>query len=90
MCDKYNGWTNRETWLSSLFIDGNYDGENVYKYYRAMAKKHSDHQSLAIELEEHFDELLNVNGQPTVWFDLLRTAVGRINFYEIAESLMEE
>jgi hypothetical protein len=49
MCNEYNGWTNRETWATALWIDNT---EGLYNEAQAMAReyiKQRDENSIAHE-----------------------------------------
>lgn len=35
---RYNGWTNYETWVAGMYIDGNYTGEGTCRHYESMVR----------------------------------------------------
>lgn len=92
--DKYNGWSNYETWVVKLWIDNE---EGSYNYWRERAqevaneygKEDSDgKQTLATELQEQHEE-----AQPEtrgVFADLLGHAMGRVDWWEIAENMLDD
>jgi hypothetical protein len=90
MSDKtYNGWTNYETWLVKLWIDNEYAD---YSYWRgeaeAEARGNNKTGHLADQLKDSFEE-----AQPQLtgmWLDMLNAAMSEVNWYEIAENLLEE
>ena len=98
--EKYNGWTNRETWLVNLWIDNE---ESSQTYWRNEAKEIwanaqvEEHFTkfenawlyLADALEEYFDNF--EFGAPThgLYKDMLTTAFGRVEWREIATSMIE-
>ena len=53
--EKYNGWTNRETWAVKLHIDND---QGLYSYYVDMLNRSTDARSLAQELEDWFFNLI--------------------------------
>lgn len=89
----YNGWTNYETWVAKLWIDNE---KGSYYYWRERAQKYAESgeefmenaYNLSQELKDTAEEEYPVlNG---VWADLLGSAFQSINWYEIAESLLNE
>ena len=72
----YNGWSNRETWLANLWLDEMLVNETT-----------EGNEVTADLVETLIDEMISatdVDGGLT--YDLLMTAVGRINYREIAEA----
>ena len=53
--EKYNGWTNRETWAVKLYIDND---QGLYSYYVNMLNRSKDARSFAQELEDWFFNLI--------------------------------
>lgn len=89
----YNGWTNYETWVTKLWID---NSEGSYRYWRERAQEYAESEesftenayNLSQELKDTAEEgYPELNG---AWADLLRCAFEAINWYEIAESLLNE
>lgn len=86
----YNGWTNYETWVVKLWIDN--DGSSDYWAQMAddcLATDEGEaNTSLSDILKEaHESELPKVEGFAA---DLLNAAMSEVNWYEIAESLLNE
>ena len=72
----YNGWSNRETWLANLWLDEMLINETT-----------EGNEVTADLVETLIDEMISatdVDGGLT--YDLLMTAVDRINYREIAEA----
>jgi hypothetical protein len=95
---KYNGWTNHETWLVNLW-QTNDNGTQDYWEERAREcleyrdfDKDAATQDLADEMQgnvEDFDsdDVTQVMG---LYADLLRSALGAVNWFEIAEHYMHD
>jgi hypothetical protein len=83
----YNGWTNYATWAVQLWIGSD---EGSYLYWQERAEKlREDVHGLAKELEELHREN-SPAGESGVYCDLLRYAIGLVNWDEIAESLIDD
>lgn len=97
---RYNGCTNRETWLYGLWFDGDYDaGLAQSAWDDAEANEFSTREqaariALADMLKENFDEYLeqSIGGASNTGIiaDLLSGAVSAINWFEIAEGLLDD
>jgi hypothetical protein len=92
----YNGWTNYETWNCKLWMDND---EGSYGYFRELTEdiakredKEDRAEKLAKALENHFDEAAEewMSDQASFFADILNAALGEVNWYEIAESLLDE
>jgi hypothetical protein len=86
MADNYNGWSNYETWLVKLWMDND---EISYHCYLQMARESINVYELSKELEQNFDDCFPLE-KSSVYTDLLNSALKEVDWYEIAESLMEE
>jgi len=86
MSDKYNGYTNYPTWNVKLWIDNE---ESSYNYWRAKTGGAENANELAGLLKEEFEDAAPDLGAST-FSDLLGYALGLVNWYEIAEMLIEE
>jgi len=95
----YNGWTNYETWLVNLWMDND---ENMQSHLRQVAADEIEKamvnssdwmdaveeatQALASAMQENHDEgCAEVTG---VFADLLNSALGEVNWDEIAERMV--
>jgi len=89
----YNGWTNYETWATNLWLDND---EGSYRYWRRQAAdawtdadKDRDDAigNLSDTLKsEHNKNAPDVSG---VYADLLNAALSEVNWYEIAEHMID-
>lgn len=101
---RYNGWTNYETWNWKLWIDndaGSYhywqgaarealaDAEPLYDWEDKRAAAVRD---LAVQLQEDCESQVEdwMPDQASAFADMLSGAIGRIEWREIAESLIDE
>lgn len=83
----YNGWANYETWACDLWLT---NSEQSYNYFREQAKKIQDIGALADLIRNEISEQNPLGGQASLYSDLLNSAIGQIDFVEIAESFREE
>ena len=83
MSDKYNGWTNYETWNAALWLDTDYYEEiakNVYEIAGALAEF----------IKRDQEELMPEMPQSGMFTDLLNKSFAEINWFEIAEHILED
>jgi len=99
--EKYNGWTNYETWLVKLWIDNDQGSQeywleearesvkNAVADYgtKADAARYSLAGSLKDWHQEQADEITGVTG---MFKDLLTAALGSVNWNEIAANFLDE
>jgi hypothetical protein len=96
---EYNGWTNYETWLVNLWMDND---EGSYRYWRSTTQEvyeeaeeegtFTRREQAILDLsdrlrEEHEEALPEVEGYAS---DLLNAAMSEVNWYEIAEHLIDD
>lgn len=86
MNEKYNGWTNWETWNAYLWITNN---EGDYNWFESVAKKAAAVDGAAAAIKEGLLDQYPLDGA-SLWNDLLRNEIDKINFEEIAAALREE
>lgn len=96
MSDKYNGWTNYETWLVKLWQD-NEQGDQEYWRFQAeeCVKKHGPKEavySLAERMQTHYeDDWYDMHCDGAGLFtDLMTSALRTVNWREIAEHWVNE
>ena len=101
--ERYNGWTNYETWAVALWID---DEQSNNILWRSEAARHTDEatydkmffdiactahetvrNSLAIQLRNEATKAVHDVESP-FYSDLLLMAFDRVNWLEIAENLL--
>lgn len=99
--DKYNGWTNYETWNAALWLD-NDEGSQGYCWemaqecydqaesFECFTREEQAACSLAEHLKVMFEdqaEMAPVSG----WMaDAINAYLGEVNWYEIAKHYMED
>jgi hypothetical protein len=101
--EKYNGWTNYETWLCKLWIDndeGSQDywieeAQNAYDNAEAedsFTKSERAALDLMDNLKDWHENTISESGIPDSGFiaDLMNAAMSEVNWHEIAESLIED
>lgn len=104
--EKYNGWTNYETWAVHLWLTNEEGSYNSCHELAANAKKDATESEpvrkgwwteeqgakfpLADRLESRIKKGNPLIDQPSLYSDLLGAAVGRVDWYEIAEAFLEE
>ena len=81
---EYNGCTNRETWVVNLWLTND---ECYYEELRSIIKNFDSNEQ-AEELEQYVHWIIDVD-EASMTTDLLSTSLGRVNWYEIAESNRE-
>jgi len=91
--EKYNGWTNYETWCLNIWIDNDqYLAERKAELIREVSINYDDRQvyELSLLLESMVEELREDALQVGLLSDLLGGAIGKINFYELAQHYWED
>ena len=100
----YNGWTNYETWNWKLWIDNDYGSYEYWREQaqalNSSAKAQYDFETdrdaairaLAEQLEEDSEQAAEqfMASQSGPFADLLNAAVGRIEWREIATSMIDD
>lgn len=97
MCEEYNGWTNRETWATNLWIDNE---RGIYEMVQDMAKTSlEEHQEggadscLAESIESLFDEAFeDIENMTNEGLNMLKDigSLYRVNWQEIAGLIISE
>mgnify|MGYP003108365507 FL=1 len=92
MSNKYNGWTNYETWNFNLWITNT---EGDYRHALQLTKDSINKYELSKDLEEWAEDMADdvlrsyeyAHGFIT---DMVNSSVKSVNFYEVAEHLWDE
>lgn len=102
--NKYEGWTNYETWAVALWIDNDKLRHQCWREAAAEARQHAPTCRQVVEgiwpidnaarflLAEWLKEDIIDEAPldtPTVYSDLLNSALGEVNWQEIADHLLE-
>ena len=91
--ETYNGWTNYETWCLNIWIDNDqYLNERKAELVREVTLHYDDKQvyELSLLLESMVEELKDNALEVGLLSDLLGGAIGKINFYELAEHYIND
>ena len=90
---EYNGWTNYETWTVKLVIDNT---ESLYYFFQDAVKevqeKYSEDQRISSLINILENVIKSDMPQTTnrIWGPIMNAAYHRINFPEIARSMLED
>ena len=91
MSNKYNGWTNYETWNFNLWITNT---EGDYRHALQLTKDSINKYELSKDLEEWAEDMADdvVGSDSGGGFitDMVNSSVKSVNFYEVAEHLWDE
>jgi len=100
--EKYNGWTNYETWSVALWIDENKGAHEAWRetandFFNTSSKsegllkqRHAAIYRLADCLKAAHMEFMPQPEIPDVYSQLLQGALSEVNWDEIAEGLINE
>jgi len=92
MSNKYNGWTNYETWNFNLWIT---NAEGDYSHARKLAMASLSKYELAKQLEKwaiRMSDNVFSSCEHTYGFinDIVNNSIREVHFYEVAEHLWDE
>lgn len=82
----YNGWSNYETWVVKLWMDNDC---GISGYFVEMANNFRSSYNLSNAIKEYYEENNPIN-EASVYSDLLSNALGQVDWYEIAEVILED
>ena len=99
--ERYNGWTNYETWNVALWLGNEQDSDRYWReeaqdaYRCAEANKtFTRRERAAFDLAERLKEDIAVENQPelgaSMYSDLLSAAISEVNWCEIAEHYIDD
>jgi hypothetical protein len=105
MSERYNGWTNYETWLVNLWMDNEPGSQEFFSeqakeiYDEAAAKPHLTREEVARQRFADYLEDFHEEHRPEMptcglYYDLISGALSAVNWDEIArhyiDSILEE
>ena len=79
----YNGWTNRETWLVSLWL--NNDPGSYALLSEALELKESNFIKAEWLDNRLRDEMYDLSLDASLWSDLLAISLAKVNWLEVIE-----
>ena len=82
----YNGWSNRETWVVSLWLTNE---ECYYRELCSIIKNFDTTDEQAEEIEQYVRFIADSCDRIGIAGDLLSTSLGQVNWYEIVENNQE-
>lgn len=87
--EKYNGYTNYQTWDAALWIDNDQGEQEMWAERAQEAKSAGD---LADEMEGYYQDVFDEMGMPPsgMFSDLISHAFQQIDWYDIAENFFQE
>jgi len=101
--DTYNGWTNYETWNCKLWMDNEQSSQEYWRKVARWAKANPIENeympldrrivhALADNMKEQFEEQAEewMSDQASFFADIFNAGLSRVNWHEIAESLLGE
>lgn len=88
---KYNGWTNYETWLCNLWFE-NFDFSDMLDMFDGCEDKDDILRIIKNYIKDYVEEVVeesrgNANGFIN---DLISSALGEIDYYDIAEHYVDD
>lgn len=92
---KYNGWTNWETWNANLWLEGMEDIAQEYYDYAKGDDTFDKSENAAFAMADYLKELVEemaseqLNSQASMIADFVNAGISQINFYEIAEGMID-
>ncbi len=92
MSNKYNGWTNYETWNFNLWITNE---EEDYSHALELAFDSENEYELSKKLESWAEDMADdvidhpYNAHGFIQ-DMVNTSIKKVNFYEVAEHMWED
>ena len=92
--NKYQGWTNRETWLVKLWIDNEQESyfhwrDRSHQTLLESSTRDNAVHTLAGELKSWCDEI-EPELKHGMFADLLTAAISRVEWYEISQSMVQD
>ena len=98
--EKYNGWSNYETWNVKLWLDNDAGSQELQQEWLQQAKDTpinpvwTREQTTKFTLEKLIEEFVYENNpladQANMYADLIGAALGHVDYREIAENIMSD
>ena len=86
--ETYNGWSNYETWLVSLWLDND---QETYNKIRNIIKRNGNISTYAVSKKiQDFVEKMVFTDKASLQQDLINSAIQEVNFPEIVQSMIDE
>lgn len=100
MIEKYNGWTNYETWRVALWLDNDQHSHSACREFawecwdeaegdQSFTRRERATFALAGQLKEMHQDNNPLTGKADVYSDLLSAAMSDVNWQEIAAGYIE-
>ncbi len=86
MTERYNGWTNHETWLANMWLNNEEYGYHVLCEALTRPDPASRTEWLQEQVRAAYTEMSNRIGGSCMWSDLLTLSMSRVNWLEIVEN----
>ena len=89
--NRYNGWKNYETWAVISWLENDHLTYDIYNEWLEYGYK--DNQDHARTLADTIKEWIQQNNplnNASLYTDLLNAALSEVDYYEIAEFLLNE
>ena len=92
MSERYNGWANYETWRINMEMFDSFDPADLLSWYDLAEEKDKAVQEIAASLEHLADEIIatEIPKQSGFAYDLAQSFLHRVDFYEIAEHMVDD
>lgn len=106
MTEGYNGFTNYDTWLVSLWLDNEQYSYDTWRSYARDAIHEAQERKgwtlkelvthrVADQLKEHHEDAMHdfleeANMSSSLWADLLGSALCEVNWTEIAQHIVDD
>ncbi len=89
--NKYNGWTNYETWLCNLWFE-NYDFTDILDIFEDYEEKDDILRIIKNYIKDDVEYRVEESRESASGFvnDLINAALGEIDYYDIAEHYVDD
>ena len=88
---KYNGWTNYDTWLCNLWFD-NFEFSEMLDMFDGCEDKDDILRVIKNYIKDYVEEYVEESRENASGFinDLISSALGEIDYYDIAEHYVDD